>query len=276
MATNTTTYSPPEWLIPYQQNWLQNVGNLTANPLPVYGGPTVAPLGQNQMLAQDMGGEFLANGTPSLNAANSAIQGLSSGSYNPYAGNMNPYLGANSYVNNVINQGNQDIVSAYGRGTSAALDSAAARAGSFGGSGYQEAQQSNQRALGDALASNTFNQLNQNYYANMAQASNDANRNAAMMQAGAGLGLQSANQDLASIMGVNQLGKDQTAYTQQIMDAMKNYYHDTQQEPFVRSDIMGNAISRMGGGGTTTQNTPDQSGWANALGAFLGVLGGLY
>lgn len=277
MATNTTTYSPPEWLIPYQQNWLANVNNLTSQPMQPYSGPTVAPQSGLQQTAQDMGGQFLMNGTPTLNAANGAIQGMASGTYNPYSGATNPYLGANSYVNNVVNQANQDITSAYGRGTSAALDSAAARAGSFGGSGYQEAQQANQRALGDALAASTYQNLNQNYYANMNQASTDANRNAAMTQAGAGLGLQSANQDLASILGVNQLGQQQTAYTQQILDAMKNYYQDTQSEPFMRSDIMGNAISRMGGGGTTTQTTPG-GGWSDILGGLLiggGLLGNL-
>ena len=274
MADQTTTTT--SWLQPQWQDYLNNLKGLTANPLEVYGGQTVATPSGLQQNSWDMANQFMTNGSPTLNAANGAIQGLSSGAYNPYQGATNPYAGTNPFVNQVVNQSNQQITDAYGRGVAAQTDSAAARAGSFGGSGYQEQVGANQRNLGDALAANTSGLLKENYYQNMNQANLDANRNLQATMGGAGLGLQSANQDLASIMAGNQLGTQATGYQQQLADAMKNYYQDTQMEPFVRSDIMGNALSRAGGAGSsTTQQLPGQSGWANAL-AALGLLGSLW
>src|SRR6478609_874297 len=175
VISNTTTTGPP-WLTPDWQSYVQRTQNLTNGPLPTYGGPTVAPWNPQQQTAADMWTQFATNGTPTGNAANSAIQTQSNGVANPYATQTNAYQGNNPYLQQMVSGVNQNMSDAYARGTAAQTDAAAARGGAYGGSGYNELTAANNKAFGQALGNVDAGLYSQNYYNSGQLADNQLNR----------------------------------------------------------------------------------------------------
>lgn len=264
MADQTTTTAPPDWLQQYWQNdYLNPMMNLTANPIPVYGGPTVAPWNQNQNTAANMMYGFATNGTPTGNAANGAIIRQANGVSNPYAGN-NPYL------QSVINNSNADIAKAYATGTAAQTDAAAARAGAYGGSGYNEMVGLNQKNLAQQLAQNTSNLQYQNYLNSGNLFEQDQNR---QLQA-ASLGPASQGADLSAMNGLFNVGTAQQGNTQSNLDAMRNLFTQQVQAPFTTLDLRGNALSRVNGGSVQTINGPGTSpaAYAGLIPIFASII----
>ena len=262
VSTSTST----NWL---QQQWqqyltgLQNVLPPNGGPMPVYGGPTVAPLNQYQTTAGDMMNQLATNGTPAGNAANNAIVNQANGTTNPYMGNGPQFQG-------LLNGVNQNMTDAYQRGTAAQTDASMARQGAYGGSGYNELTAANNKALGQAIGNTDANLYYQNYQNSGNLYNQDQNR---QLQA-AGLGLASQGVDQNAINGLNNIGNQQQGNTQNVLDAMQNYFGNSQQANLIPSDIMGNALSRASGASTTTtQSVPGSSGWTNALGAILAGMG---
>ena len=280
--TQTQTNSSDAFSQPYWQQYLSGLNTtLGNNPITPYGGPTVAPQNFMQQTANDMGYNLATGGSPAGNMANSAIVAQASGAIaNPYATTLNPYLGTNPYTNQVIDQTNNRIADAYARGTAAQTDSAFNQAGAYGGSAYKDQVANNERSLGDALALNTSNQLNQNFYNNANLAENQLNRASGAFQnqsqnqlQAAGLGLQSQGVDWNAINNLANLGYGQQQNTQNVLGAMQNYYTQSQLAPFTGYDLMGNALSRYSAANnvSTAQGSPT-SGVTN----LLGGLGALY
>lgn len=259
-TTSTTTNGNMAWLQPQWASWLSNVSNITPQAMPVYGGPTVAPLSQNQTTSFDMARQLAMNGTPAYNAATGAIGNVASGNA------VNPYMGTDPYTQQVINGTNQNMIDAYQRGTAAQTDAAMARQGAYGGSAYNELTAANNKAFGQALGNVDAGLLNQNFY-------NNANlyQQGVQTQLGAaGLGLGSQTADLNAINALGNAGATQNAYTQNILNAMQNYWNQTVQAPFVSSSIVGNALSQAGGSPTSTTTT--QQGVAQSPWSMLGLL----
>lgn len=256
-STQTTTN-------PYQANWqslINNVTGLTSGPLPVYGGPTVAPLSQNQTTAADMAKYFATNGSPAGNAANAAIVRQAGGTSNPYGG-MDPF------IQGVIDPSNKLITDAYSRGTAAQTDAAAAIHGAYGGSGYNTQVGANQRSLADSLAANTSGLLSGQYNKSADLFNTDQSRQ--LQAAALGPGSQAA--DLASIGALGQTGAVQQGNTQAVMDAMKQYFGDTVSAQFTPAQMLASILGQAQGNVTTTAQGPNQSSWANIL-AALGLAG---
>lgn len=263
-TTTTQTNSNVGWLQPYWQKWLSNVSNITPSAMPVYGGPTVAPMNNAQNTAIDMMGQFATNGTPAGNAANGAITNIASGTTNPYEG-QNPAL------QSMIDQSNADIAKAYSVGTAAQTDSAAARNGAYGGTGYQEQTGLNQQALGHALAENTSGLQYQNYLNSGNLYNQDRN---AQLQASQ-LGLASQGVDQNAINGLFGLGSAQQGNTQSVLGSMQNYFNQQTQAPFAASSILGNALSQASGAPATTTSSTQQG--APGIGTdIIGVLSALF
>lgn len=262
VSTSTST----NWLQPQWQQYLtglQNVLPQNGAPMPVYGGPTVAPQNQYQTTAGDMMNQLATNGTPAGTAANSAIVNQAGGVANPYMGNGAEFQGLLSGVN-------QNMADAYQRGTAAQTDAAMARQGAYGGSGYNELTAANNKAFGQAVGNTDANLYYQNYQNSGNLFNQDQNR---QLQA-AGLGLQSQGVDQNAIGGLNSIGTQQQGNTQNVLDAMNNYFSNSQQANLIPSDIMGNALSRASGASTTTtQSVPGSSDWMNAIGGILAGFG---
>jgi hypothetical protein len=279
-TTNTSTSTATGFAQPYWNSYLSNMSQLTANPMPVYGGPTVAPQNQMQQTANSMGYDLATGGSPAGNAANAQIvnQASTGGGANPYATTANPYMGNNPYLQQMIGSSNADITNAYTNAIAPQTDAANIRSGAYGGSGYQEQTGQNQLQLARALAQNTSNLQGQNYYNSGQLAENSLNRatNAFQNQQqnalqGSALGLQSQGMDWNAINGLNALGTQQQSNTQNDLGAQQQYFGNTVQAPFLSQNLMGNAISQATGGtGTTTQ----QLGLGQSYIPF-GIAGGL-
>lgn len=260
-VTNTSTSSASSFAQPYWNSYLQNMSQLTANPMPVYGGPTVAPQNGMQMTANDMGYNLATGGSPAGNAANAQIMNQAGGVVNPYATTANPYMGDNPYLQGMLNASNTDITNAYSNAIAPQTDAANIRSGAYGGSGYQQQVGQNQLQLGKALAQNESNVRGQNYYNSAQLADNSLNRATGAFQnsqqnalQGSALGLQSQGMDWNAINGLNALGTQQQQNTQQDLNAQQQYFGNTVQAPFLSQNLMGNAISQATGGtGQTTQ-----------------------
>ena len=256
MADSTTTTTPgnADWLQPYWQSWLTRMQGLTNNPMPVYGGPTVAPFSQNQTTAFDMSRQLAMNGTPAYNASTGAIANIA-------GGQQNPYMGTNPYTQQVINGLNSNMADAYARGTAAQTASSAAMNGAYGGSAYQEQQAANNKAFADSVANADANLLNQNYYAN----ANMWQQGVGNQLNAAGLGIASQGADLNAIGNLYNMGANQQGNTQALLNAGQDYWNKTQQSPFVSAGLFGNARSQAGGAPpstTSTVNGPGQSPWS--------------
>ncbi len=346
--TQTQTNSADSFSTPYWQQYLSGLNNtLGQNPITPYGGPTVAPTNAYQNTAANMMYQFATNGTPTGNAANSAIQNQAQGNMNPYAtatnpyqgqnnsytgqtvaptsnpfiGQNNPYAGDNPYLQSVMDRTGDAMAKAYAQGTAAQTDSAFNQAGAYGGSAYQQQTANNQEAFGNALGQ-TLGGLQYNNYLNSGQlagqdlarntsaygqqaalntgnqltdlarnatlSSTDLARNSGLANDylnrttnafdtsqgralnAAQLGLASQGVDQNAIQGLNSIGTQQQGNTQDVLNAMQNYYTQSQLAPFTGYDLMGNALSRYSAANNqTSTQLPGTSGITN----FSGILG---
>jgi len=86
----------------------------------------------------------------------------------------------------------------------------------------------------------------------------------------AGLGLQSQGVDQNAISGLYGMGAAQQGNTQDVLNAMQNYYTQSQLAPFTGYDLMGNALSRYSAANNqSSMQLPGTSGVTN----FSGILG---
>ena len=281
--TNTVSeFKPPDYTQQYWQDYINNAAGLTSGDMPRYQGQTVAPMNQQQMTAANMLQNLAVNGTATGNAANTQIYNTAMGGYDdPYATTLNPYASSSAYMDNVVNRSNQKIADAYSRGTAAQLDRAHALSRTFGSSGQQEAQAANEQGLADALANNTNQLMNQDWYNQQNLAENQLNRASGALQQernrqmqAAGMGFNQQNADLQAIQALMGGGDAQRNYQQDILNAGASDWWNWAQSPYVNLDTMGSALTRASGGaGTTSQQI---MGGMNPLQSLLGLglLGG--
>jgi hypothetical protein len=212
----------PNW-----QNYINGVNNLTANPIPVYGGPTVAPTNGMQNTSYDMGYNLATGGSPAQNMANAQITAQASGAIaNPYAtttnpyegqqnqflGQTNPYAGDNPYLNQMINSTGSDMAKFYSQGVAAQTDAAFNNSGAYGGSAYQNQVANNQDVFAKDLGSTLGNLRYQNYLNSGQLAQNDLARNASL-----------SGQDLARNSGLagDTLNRATNAFQNQQQNALQ-------------------------------------------------------
>ncbi len=275
MATTSTT-TTSTWLQPQWQDYLTNLQNaVNSSDFSPYKGQTVAGFSPDQQSAFDMQNQFTQNGTGYGNAARTASTSLANGTYNPYAGAINPLAASgNPFTSQVVNNTNNSMTDAYRRGTGAQLDSSAARAGSFGGSGYQQQLAANQRGLADSIGSTDANLYQSDYNNRMAQMSTDASRNQAATLGGIQGGYAGEAGDQNAINGLLNTGKLQQGQQQQLLDAMKGYYTDTQSAPYVGLDIMRGGLGAANGAQSTTSQSQPDTNWILSALAGMGLVFG--
>ncbi len=253
---STTTSSgqsgPVDWMNGNWQNYINRVNGMTGQPLPVYGGPTVAPLNPYQNTAGDMSYQFATNGSAAGNAAANTATNFAQtgGGFNPYAGMQNPYAGLvnpmygqtnpyagdNPYLQQQIDASNADITKAYSQGTAAQTDAAFNQAGAYGGSAYQGQVANNQDMLGKTLAANTNNYRYNNYLNSGQLANSDLSRNAGLAQFDQGLNAQ---------LGENSINRLNSAYNTQNQNMLAGGQLGLQTEPLDMAAI--NQLSQQGG-----------------------------
>lgn len=313
--TTTQKFEPPDFTKAGWEQYLGNIGNLTANMQEnpgsyIYGAngqQLVAPLNQTQ---QNAGGGIasLATDPYYLNSAFKGALGniLSGSAQNPFGnsqnqfiGQANPFMGDNPYLQSAINKGQNDITTSYKTGTAAQNDAAAATSGAFGGSAYNEKTAQNEKTLGDAL-SNYENQMRYQNYQNsgnlwqQGQAQNIAAQQAqnalnagtwsqGQQQAISAAALMPAynQQELGNLQALLGYGTQQQGQSQAEIEAKKALFNQIANYGLTINDILGNALGNASGMSrpSSSQTTyPGMSGWQSGLGLGmqgLGAAGGL-
>lgn len=282
-TTSKTTTELPVWAQPYANQLLQRGANLSNQEMPVYAGQRSAGLNNFQKMGIGMTTDRALNGSSEINAGSQALQGTLGGQYLGHTAGTNAYMGENPYLQSQIDKAAGDITRNY-NGAVNGTDATMARAGAFGGSAWQQAQQGNAHELAQSLSDSASGMRMQNYSQSAGLAENALGRDEAAFQAerqrqmaGVPLALQYGNQsytDAAQLQGVGELqyGADQ----QQLTDQM-NYFNERAQSPYKQLDVLGNTIrGAVGGGSTVSQTGPGSNPYAQAAGgaaALYGLLG---
>jgi hypothetical protein len=184
-GTESTTSGPPEWVRPYFEQFAQRAQQVSDLPYQPYSGATVAQLNPYQTAGLNATAARAMQGSPVTNAAAGELTKTLSGGY----------LNANPYLNATVDQAQGDVIRNYNNVVKPATESAMVRSGSFGNSGLQQVQDSQQRNLLDSLG-NISTQIRGTDYAN------ERNR----MQGAIGMAPSIANQDYTDAQALLQAG----------------------------------------------------------------------
>jgi hypothetical protein len=255
-STTTQKFEPPGYITNYDGNGgnyysdaINAQKDISSRPYQSYNLPTVAPLNDLQDTGLKMAADYGMNGSPYGNQARSLGLSTMKGDFL----NSNPYLDQN------INDTAANMTRSFQQGTAAQTDAAAARAGAFGGSAYN--QLTSQNAAGLA---NSIGQM-----ANTARMGNYNTERGYQNQA-MGMAPQFSADDMNGIKSVTGAGDAYGAYTQKLLDAGKSSFdaqNNYPQDALNRFLATLNQASGTNGGQTTSQSLPGQS--------LLGLLGGL-
>jgi len=311
-TTSKTTTELPSWAQASAHNLLDRGNALSMKEMPVYDGQRSASLNGMQQQGMSMVQNRAQNGSTEINAGSQTLQGTLGGQYlgrdtgtNQYMGGQptgqNAYMGDNPYLQQSIDKAAGDITRNY-NGAVQGTDATMARAGAFGGSAWQQAQEGNSRNLAQGLSDSATSMRMQNYnqsaglaesalargqqawQTNAGLADTGLARNQAAFEgerarqmAGVPLALQYGNQaytDAAQLQGAGEIqyGADH----QQLADQMA-YFNEKAQSPYKQLDVLGNSIrAAVGGGSTVSQSAPGSNPFAQAAGgaaALAGLLG---
>jgi len=323
-GTQTTTqeFKPPGYTMPYWEAYV-NKGNTLANqPYQQSGLPSVAPINDYQNTAMQLMYDRALYGAPDINAGRGAamnaaqgnyanpyavnVQGIASGqAYNPYSQGLhalsqstNPYT-SDAYTAQIFDQNAQAMAKAYAEGGAAQNDTAAAMAGAFGGSGWEDMALKGQANLASEVGKMGSNLLQQQQqykgqmynqdYANMLQSlglgtqmyqGDVSNQLAANAQAGgmygqdisnilsgAALTGQLSQDDYQSMQGLMSAGNNWNAYYQKLLDQYNNQWNTQNLYDVNMNEYLGSVLGRASGSwGSTASTQPGMSPLAGILG----------
>jgi len=243
----------PNFLQPYGPLYAQAGYNLFNQPYQPYPFETVAPFTQDQQAAMDMVRQRSMTGSPVVNAAQQQTLNTINGDY------LNPQT--NPYLQQTFDQAANRVTDAFSRGTAAQTDARFARAGAFGGSAWNQAQQANQTALGDSLAGMAANIFGNNY-------AQERNRQQQAAQFAPNL----AAQDYRDAEALLNVGGMQQQLGQQYLTDDASRFQQAQQYPYQQFQMFGSMFS-PNFGMNSTQSYPGVSPLSGALGGALGGVG---
>lgn len=243
----------PDFLQPYGPLYAQAGYNLFNQPYQAYPYETVAPFTQDQQAAMDAVRARATAGSPVVNAAQQQTLNTINGDY------LNP--STNPYLQQTFDQAANRVTDAFSRGTAAQTDARFARAGAFGGSAWNQAQQANQTALGDSLAGMAANIFGNNY-------AQERNRQQQAAQFAPNL----AAQDYRDAEALLNVGGMQQQLGQQYLTDDASRFQQAQQYPYQQFQMFGSMFS-PNFGMNSTQSYPGVSPLSGALGGALGGVG---
>lgn len=278
-STTTTNSALPAYIQPYVSDLLARSQALTgSNAAPSYGGARVAGLTPQQQAA--------GSSVSGLNAGNLMTQGsgliTQGANYTPNTGSfglaaaqqyMNPYQqGVTDIAKREATR--DDMIAQTGR------DSAAARAGAFGGSRHGVIEAEADRNLGQRLSDIQTQGLNTSWGQAQQQYNADSNRQQQDAQFGSQAAIKGG--DLLADQGKTAFGLQSTAglldqgTQQKGMDTSYQDWLNTQQHPYDQLTFMRNMVSGFPGSTSTqTQQQSPTSNWASDLAGVGSAIGGL-
>lgn len=248
-------------------------------------GQRIAGLTSDQQAAAQHTTDFLNQLKNPYQAVNSAIDQTTdtlNGKYltgegaNPYSRN-NIYGGDSPQFRSLLQQGQQDISSAYDKGTSAETTRLMNMNGVLGGSAHRNAVADNQAALAKQLGQYTAGMQNDQYnrsaglYENFLNRGSQNYENERGREMGA-IGLGDNQQSLALQRAQAQMGVGDMfrGYNQDLLNQGYNDWSDQQNHQWQMLDNFANIISRASGG-MSPSFTTSQSGYSAS--PFAGLLG---
>lgn len=242
-------------------------------------------------------------GAPDLNAARGFAQDLSNGAYMGQSPGSNAnvqsarnaYAGSNSYLDQMIANNAEDMTTGFQNGTAAQNDALAAMGGAFGGSGWAQKQTADAGALAkqignmatqnrfqdyttqQGLAESAINRDTANDQWNLTQQQNAYGGDMAARLQGGQLAGSLAQDDWAGINAARQMGLDQNAYQQTLLDKQSQNWSQQMAYPYQQLSGMAELLSRASGYGSSsvTSNPYQTSNLATGAG-LLGMGAGLY
>lgn len=236
LITSSST-SMPDWVQPYASGYLNRAQQVADQPYQQYNGARVADFNPYQTQALDAQAQRAMQGSATMGAANTNLQGVLNGNY----------LGGNPYLTQQIDAAQGDLVRNWNNVQKPQWDTAMQKSGSFGNSGVaqmnQSAQSDLQRNMGNISSTMRYN----NY------AGERANQMSAL-----GLAPGFAQQDYNDINQLNQAGQAYQAQNQKYLDADYSQFLDQRNYPQQQLDTMGTALGRSYGQ-NTTQTQPGAS-----------------
>lgn len=249
-GSDTTTQSNfPEWAIPYAQSFLGRSQQVADTPYQAYDGQRVAQQNPYQLGAYNAIASRAANGSPVSSAANGEITKTLNGGY----------LNNNPYMQSMVDQSSQDVLRNYNQAIKPATETAMVRSGSFGNSGLQQLQGSQQGELQRNLG-NISTTLRGNDYAN----------ERGRMQNAVGMSTQIANQDYTDANQLLQAGRGIQGQEQANLDDQYGRFTEARDYQKDQLATLGKGIGLNYGSSTTG---PGSNPWAQGLGAGLAAYG---
>jgi hypothetical protein len=312
---------------------VDSAGGWTPKPRAQYTGERYAPMDYNQFAAGENIRSLNERSTGTIEAGNAARGEVSKtlgGGYlgeqgNPYMGlrtaGMNPYIGGNEhatqntqtdrnafagnnpYFRDTMNQGLEDITSAYQNGTAADTTRMFNLAGAFGGSAHQKKMANNEAGLGKSLGNFADSMLNQQYNRSasledsylgrdLQNQQSNASRQSGLMESQIGRGFENFNRGLdrgmqgyegerGRMMQATGLGQNEQGMAlqragaqmgvgdmyqkqgQQQRDFNFDQWNQNQQHPFTMMDWLSGLYGRAQGG-MAPNSQVYQSGASNA------------
>jgi len=282
-TTSKTTTELPTWAQPAAKSLLARGQQLSQQEMPVYDGQRSAGLNGYQTQGMSMVQNRALNGSADINAGSQTLQGTLNGQYLGRDTGTNAYMGENPYLQGTIDKAASDITRNYNAAVNG-TDATMARAGAFGGSAWQQSQDTNSRNLAQGLQDSATAMRMQNYNQSAGLAESKLARDQAAFQAeranqlgASSQALQYGNQaytDAAQLQGIGEIqyGADQ----QQLTDKM-DYFNEKAQSPYKQLDVLGNVIrGATGQGSSVSQVGPGANPWGQVAGgaAALGSIFG--
>jgi len=286
-VTSTQTQSLPEWMRPYQESLFQ-AGQGAINQMSPedmespYG--DVSPWNQAQQTASNMIIGRALQGSPIQDASQGyMLDGLSGAHMSPYAGLENQFSGYSPEFGSMVQSSNDAIADSYAKGVGATNNIRFNRAGTLGGSAWQETTADNEARLASSISDNTRNMMNDQWGRSAGLEESRLGRQEgafqSMMGRNAGmLGLAPQFQQM-DYYDANQMlgaGDRQYQYQQSVLDAMNNNYFNAVNFPLSQIDRGLGLLRGIAGNSGVSTVTQPRSGGANWGGAGLGLLGSMF
>lgn len=253
----TTTTELPEWARGSAQTLLQRGTALSNQDMPVYMGNRTADLNGMQKQGMQMVSDRARNGSQVVNAGQGNVMDTLNGKY---------LSAGNPYLSGAIDKASQDVTRNY-QNAVGNNDANFTRAGAFGGSAWQQAQEGAQRQLATGLG-DVATQMRYQDYGNERQNQMNAQNTA----------LTYGQQPYLDAQQLAEAGATQYGYDQQKLADAQDLFNEQAQSPYKSLDVLANTIrGAVGGGGSVSQVGPGANPYAQALGgagALAGLLGG--
>lgn len=252
-ANTTQTTELPKWAQPFSQELLNRGVNLSRKDMPVYSGNRTADLNSMQKGSMQMIQDRARNGSEVINAGQANVMDTLNGKY---LSQGNPYLSG------AIDRASQDVTRNY-QGAVNNNDANFTRAGAFGGSAWQQANEGAQRQLATGLTDVATQMRYQDY------GSERANQMSAQQQA-----LAYGQQPYMDAEQLSQAGATQYGYDQQKLTDQMDLFNEQAGAPYKSLDVLANTIrGAVGGGGQVSTTGPGTNKAGQAAGGIAAIAG---